>query len=83
MSRATKHIDIRIGKTDADMQVWNIVHQHKGFTTASAYVKQAILEYDRKNEIRPLAIMATGEAVQEHLQEQAEDLDAILDIIMK
>lgn len=81
--RTTKHIDIRIGKTDLDMQIWNIVHQHKGFSTASAYVKQAILEYDRKNQIRPLAIMATEEAIQEHLQEQTKELDAILDIITK
>lgn len=63
MGRTKKHIDIRIGNTDIDVQVWNIVHQHKGFTTSSAYVKQAILEYDR--------------------QQTEEDLDAILDIIMK
>lgn len=84
MNRTTKHLDIRFGDSERDIQLLDIIHMHSGYNTATEYVKAAITYYDKQTRLRPEALAQTTAAVEERKVETNEtDLDKMLNIIAR
>lgn len=85
MKRKTKHIDIRFGDNAADQLIWEVIHRHEGYATMAAYVKAAIIDYDKQHRLRPEILAQTNEVVNQNEigRNQESELDAILDILNK
>lgn len=86
MNRTTKHLDIRFGDSERDIQLLDIIHMHYGYNTATEYVKAAITYYDKQTRLRPEALAQTKETVEERNMKatpEETELDAMLNIIAR